>query len=330
MSLSGPLKHSTDRLAVFTPVTEEALTAWLRHRPVGTLRTLTPIAAGIENTNYFVTTTTGQYVLTLFEKLTDAELPFYLGLMSHLAAHGVPAPAPMPADDGALFHRLNDKPAALVSRLPGHSVMQPDPSACAQLGTVLARMHLAGQSFDGTLDNPRGPRWWHETAPQVMPFLDATAQTVLQDELRFQAQSRHTDLPRGPVHGDLFRDNVLFDAGHLTGVIDFYFAGLDALLFDVAVCANDWCLIDHQHDRRLSAQHCDAFLRAYAAQRPFVDSERIAWPVMLRAAALRFWLSRLFDFYLPRAGQLVHAHDPNHFYDVLQLRTHPAAAPVLP
>ena len=304
-------------MSVFTPVTPEQFSAWLTRYRVGTLVQMQGIAAGIENTNYFVTTTGGRYVLTLFEKLAPGELPFYLGLMAHLAQHGVPSPAPATDLDGRLFSELNGKPAALISRLHGEAVTAPTPAQCAELGGTLAGIHLAGQSYAGKLDNPRGPRWWRETAPLVSPFLDADGAALLAAELEFQAQHRREDLPRGPIHADLFRDNVLFDGERIGGVIDFYFAGIDALLFDVAVTVNDWCV---HPGGEIDTPRAHALLCAYHARRPFTQAERGTWPALLRAAALRFWLSRLYDFYLPRAGELVHAHDPEHFRRVLKLR----------
>jgi homoserine kinase type II len=304
-------------MSVFTPVTPEQFSAWLQRYGLGTLLEMQGIAAGIENTNYFVTTTGGRYVLTLFEKLTPAELPFYLGLMAHLAQHGVPSPAPATDLEGRLFSELNGKPAALISRLQGEAVTAPTPAQCAEVGGILAGMHLAGQSYPGKLANPRGPRWWREAAPKVSPFLDADGAALLRAELEFQARHRCADLPRGPVHADLFRDNVLFNGERIGGVIDFYFAGVDCLLFDVAVAVNDWCV---HPDGEIDALRGHALLAAYHAVRPFTPAEREAWPVLLRSAALRFWLSRLYDFYLPRAGELVHAHDPEHFRRILKLR----------
>ena len=312
-------------MSVFTPVTPEQFSAWLKHYCVGTPVQMQGIAAGIENTNYFVTTSGGRYVLTLFEKLTPAELPFYLGLMAHLAQHGVPSPAPTTDLEGRLFSQLNGKPAALISRLPGEAVTAPTPAQCGEVGSTLADMHLAGQSYPGKLDNPRGPRWWREAACKVRPFLDAGGAALLGAELEFQTAYRREGLPRGPIHADLFRDNVLFEGKRIGGVIDFYFAGIDCLLFDVAVTLNDWCV---HPGGEIDAPRAQALLAAYHARRPFTQPERDAWPVLLRAAALRFWLSRLYDFYLPRPGELVHAHDPEHFRRILKLRiAHAGDAP---
>lgn len=316
-------------MSVYTPVTEAQLAAWLRGYSVGTLVALEPIQSGIENTNYFVTTSQGRYVLTLFERLPAGELPFYLELMAHLARHGIPSPAPIADLADRYLSHLNGKPAALVTRLAGRSIERPGERDCAELGALLARMHLAGRSYGAYLDNPRGPKWWRVAARAVRPFLDAQSLALLEEELRFQSLYRFPDLPRGPIHADLFRDNALFDDGRITGVIDFYFAGVDCLLLDLAVCANDWCLVDAAGDLRLDEARTCALLGAYAALRPLVPLERGAWPVLLRAAALRFWLSRLYDLHLPRPGVLVHAHDPAHFREILALRAGAGEAPWL-
>ena len=303
-------------MSVFTPVSEADLAQWLRNYSLGELRVCEPIEAGIENTNYFVTTTQGRYVLTLFERLPAEELPFYLQLMAHLARHGIPCPAPIADLSDRYLGVLNGKPAALVTRLPGRSLQDPHPAHCAELGALLARMHLAGRSYSAFLENPRGPKWWRLAARDVAPFLDDEKRKLLEAELAFQAEQRFPDLPRGPVHADLFRDNTLWEDGRISGVVDFYFAGVDCFLYDVAVCANDWCL----DGAGLQAERLRAFLGAYNAVRPFTVHERAAWLVMLRAAALRFWLSRLYDLYLPRPGMLVHAHDPEHFRRILEAR----------
>jgi homoserine kinase type II len=304
-------------VSVYTAVSEAELNDWLRQYSVGRLTACEPIKSGIENTNYFVTTTQGRYVLTLFERLPAHELPFYLDLMAHLARHGIPCPAPIADLSDKYLGSLNGKPAALVTRLPGRSIEHPEPAHCDELGALLARMHLAGRSYGAYLENPRGPKWWRLAAREVTPFIDERKRSLLEQELAFQAEHRFPDLPRGPVHADLFRDNALFERGRLSAVFDFYFAGVDCLLYDLAVCANDWCLAK---DFSLEAGRAGALLSAYHALRPLTALERDAWPAMLRAAALRFWLSRLYDFHLPRPGMLVHAHDPEHFRRVLESR----------
>jgi homoserine kinase type II len=304
-------------MSVFTRVTPEELSAWLKRYAIGTLSELQGIAAGIENTNYFVTTSHGRFVLTLFERLAAAELPFYLNLMAHLARHGIPCPAPIADRGDKYLGALNGKPATIVTCLPGAPLTAPDAGHCEQVGEMLGAMHLAGKSYAGKLENPRGPKWWAAAAREVAPFLDDIRRALLASELEYQGRHRGLDLPRGPVHADLFRDNVLFEGERIGGVIDFYFAGIDALLFDVAVTVNDWC-VDPAGE--IDAERARALLSAYRAVRELTATELGAWPVMLRAAALRFWLSRLYDFYLPRPGELTHAHDPEHFRRVLEAR----------
>jgi len=304
-------------MSVFTRVSPDELSAWLKRYAIGTLADLQGIAAGIENTNYFVTTSHGRFVLTLFERLSAAELPFYLNLMAHLARHGIPCPAPIADRGDKYLGTLNGKPATIVTCLPGAPTTSPQAGQCEQVGAILGDMHLAGKSYSGKLENPRGPKWWREAAREVAPFLDAPRSELLASELDFQARHRDLDLPRGAVHADLFRDNVLFDGDRIGGVIDFYFAGIDAFLFDVAVTVNDWC-VDQAGE--IDAERAQALLAAYRRVREFSDSEKGAWPVLLRAAAFRFWLSRLYDFYLPRPGELTHAHDPEHFRRVLEAR----------
>jgi homoserine kinase type II len=312
-------------LSVYTPVSEAELAAWLGNYSLGALAAIEPIKAGIENSNYFVTTTQGRYVLTLFERLPAEELPFYLELMAHLARHGIPCPAPIADLHDRYLQHLNGKPAALVTRLPGRSIDEPGERECGELGALLARMHLAGRSYSVYQENPRGPKWWRFAAKEVSPHLRKNQLELLDQELQFQSEQRFPDLPRGPVHADLFRDNTLFEKGRISGVIDFYFAGVDCLLYDVAVCANDWCLAQ---GAALEAGRTRALLSGYQAVRPFTPLEKEAWPAMLRAAALRFWLSRLHDLHRPRPGMLVHAHDPEHFRRILEERVR-ARAPWL-
>src|SRR6266853_5429639 len=272
-------------MSVFTRVTAEELSAWLKRYAIGTLVDLQGIAAGIENTNYFVTTSHGRFVLTLFERLSAAELPFYLNLMAHLARQGIPCPAPIADRSDKYLGILNAKPACFVTCLPGAPVGSPQPRHCEQVGATLADMHLAGRGYGGKLQNPRGPNWWREAAREVTPFLDETRRGLLASELEFQARHRTLDLPRGPVHADLFRDNVLFEGDHIGGVIDFYFAGIDALLFDLAVTVNDWCV---DPGGEIDSGRATALVGAYRRTREFTRIELEAWPVMLRVLFVSF------------------------------------------
>lgn len=309
-------------MSVFTPVTREQLQDWLSGCDVGALADFAGIAAGVQNTNYFVTTDRGTWVLTLFETLGAAELDFYLGLMAHLARQGLPCPAPVADGAGAILRPLAGKPAVLVSRLTGQEVEAPGPAHCAAVGDALARLHLAAATYDGVQDNPRGEAWRRQAAAQVLPLLSGDDGALLQDELAYQAGPAEA-LPEGLVHADLFRDNVLFQGERLSGLLDFYFAARDQLLFDLAVAANDWCL---DGAGNLEPGRTRALLQAYHRRRPLQAAEARAWPRLLRRAALRFWLSRLQDFHAPRAGRQVLVKDPRHFRDLLLARRrHPAA-----
>ena len=313
-------------MAVFTEVSETQANDLMQSLNLGTLTELRGIEGGIENTNYFATTTEGEYVLTLFERLTHEQLPFYLYLMKHLAGKNIPVPNPAANRDGDILHTLHGKPAAVVNKLAGRCQLQPQASHCAALGDMLARMHLAGADYHRSQPNLRGLAWWNETVPVVLPYLAPAQSDLLCSELAYQnhmaGSAAYAALPRGPVHADLFRDNVMFQGEQLTGFFDFYFAGVDTWLFDLAVCLNDWCidLPSGTHD----AQRSQAMVSAYNAVRPLHAAERNLLPALVRAGALRFWISRLWDYHLPREAAMLKPHDPTHFERVLRGRAnHP-------
>ena len=224
-------------------------------------------------------------------------------------------PQPRGQPDNNFLGKLNGKPACIVSRLSGKSLTQPEVAHCAAVGAMLGQMHIAGLSFPDAMPNARAASWRASTAPQVLPFLSAQDAALLESEVAFHARHTLNTLPQGVIHADLFRDNVLFDGTRVGGLIDFYFACNDCLLYDVAITVNDWCM---GTDGVLDEARTQAFLHAYHAVRPLQDEERAGWPIALRAAALRFWMSRLYDLHLPRDGEIVHAHDPEQFKHILQ------------
>ena len=297
-------------MSVYTSVGREELAAWLQPIGLGELIDYAGIAAGMQNSNYFVTTADGRFVLTLFEHIDASALDFYLALMDHLARRGIPCPQPL-ADQQGNFHRLlAGKPAALFTCLPGASLDQPTAAHCAAIGEMLARLHLAAADVSAPLANPCGAVWCRATAASLLPQIAPAERALLAEELAFQAAQDYQVLPRGVIHADLFRDNVLWDdCGRPSGVLDFYFAGEDSLLLDLAVVANDWCV---------DAAAVDQLLVGYQRQRPLTAAEKKAWPAMRRAAALRFWLLRLEVRHRPRSGDVVTIKNPDDFAALLQ------------
>lgn len=321
-------------MAVFTTVSNNDAHALLAEYSVGDVVSLTGIAAGIENTNYFLDTSQGHYVLTVFEVLTHAQLPFYVELMHWLGERGIPVPVPQTRRDGRRISTLHGKPAIIVSRLSGQWVQAPSLAHCRLAAATMARAHLAGRGFGIEQPNLRGLTWWQQTAPGLQEFLTPAQGGLLNAALERQVDLAHggelDGLPQGPAHCDYFRDNVLFagtdTAPKMGGVIDFYFAGCERWLFDVAVAVNDWCI--ERRSGALVAEKVNAWLEAYAQIRPFTPMERQHWPTMLQAAALRFWVSRLNDFYRPRPAQTLKPHDPTHFERILALRMNNPAPPL--
>jgi homoserine kinase type II len=294
-------------MSVFTKVSYPELQEFLRRYPLGEPIGFQGIGEGVENSNFYVDTEFGRYVLTLFERLDHADLPFFLDLMDHLAQRGVPCPKPLPMSAGGTLTQLNGKPAALVERLVGQSVLFPSAAQCASVGALLGQLHVAARDFPGRAANSRGVDWRRRTATRLLPVVDPDTAALIRDELAAQAELDLAALPQGVIHADLFRDNVLFVEQRLTGVIDFYYACVDALIYDLAVTVNDWCF---DAKGALNTELARWLITRYAAVRHVSKDEQKAWPLVLRAAAFRFWLSRLADWHFPREGDLVHVKDP--------------------
>jgi len=311
-------------LAVYTEVSDEALRAFLSDYPLGELVSFRGIAEGVENSNYALKTTTGDYILTLYERRVDpAELPWFLGLMDHLVHRGLACPAPVPGRDGQALRALAERPAAICTFLPGVWPRRVRPGHLAPLGDALARLHLAGADFAPTRRNALGPAGWapllersRADGDAVQPGLIAALDQALTSILA----EWPAGLPAGHIHADLFPDNVFFmeeagEALRVSGIIDFYFACTDLLAYDVAVCLNAWCF---EPDFSFNVTRARALLRAYSAIRPLSAEERAALPVLCRGAALRFLLTRLFDWVNTPPGAMVTRKDPLEYFRKLR------------
>lgn len=309
-------------MSVYTSVSETELIDFLTRYDVGELEAYEGISAGIENTNYFVDTRKdGQrqrFVLTLFETYSFEEMPFFLGLMAHVSEAGVPSAHPIPSREGDYLLELNGKPTALVQRLNGADMKEPGLPQMEAIGAAMAQLHLAGQSYEGRRDNCRSIPWWEDALARLRGKLPQDDEALVAAEIEYQKSIDRSVLPAGVIHADLFHDNALFaEDGSLAGIIDFYFACNDVFLYDIAVTLNDWC---SQADGSLDSARCRAYLQAYQAVRPLTPAEQAAFTAMLRAGALRFWLSRLVDYHFPREGEMTHTKDPDQFKIILKQR----------
>ncbi len=304
-------------MSVYTNVLPHELNEFLEKYSLGQLQQFAGISDGIENTNYFVTTSKGQYVLTLFEELSLQELPYFLELMAFLAEASIPTAHPVKDNEGSYLSVLNGKPAALVKWLNGASIDIPNVKQCRAIGVHMARMHVAGKEFNLPREPARGSEWRVAAAERVMPKLNEEEQVLLQQELAYHESVALNDLPESVIHADLFRDNALFIGDELTGMIDFYDACSGQCIYDLAVTVNDWCMSGNaDRDKR----NAIALLEAYQTVRPIEEAERNAWLTVLRAAGLRFWLSRLQDKYFPRDGEMTHIKDPDVFKRIIEYR----------
>lgn len=308
-------------MSVYTSVSETELQQFLSQYDVGELASYAGISAGIENTNYFVDTQKdGQqqrFVLTLFETYSAQEMPFFLGLMKHVADADVPSAHPIASLDGKLLLELNGKPAALVERLNGGDIQQPNAKQLEDIGRAMANMHLAGQSYAGKRANCRSIDWWEDALQRLQDKLPTAEAQLISTEIDYQKSIDRSTLPSGIIHADLFHDNALFDGDQLAGIIDFYFACNDVFLYDIAVTLNDWCSTE---TGGLDMTKAGVYLAAYQKVRVLTDKEQTAFCAMLRAGALRFWLSRLIDWHFPREGEMTHSKDPSQFQNILQQR----------
>ena len=305
-------------MSVYTSVDSAQLDAFLRRYDIGRGLALTPITAGITNSNYMLETDRGHYVLTLYEHHSDDELDYMLQLQRHLAARGLRCSQPVSDRRDEFYSTLNQRPAAIMTRIEGEVQSQPDDAQCALIGAELARFHQAGADFTRTRANPRGLDWMLAVGDMLADYLDADDRKAIAASLQAAQAVDLARLPRGPIHADLFHDNALFEGTGLGGILDFDYACNDAFVLDIAVLLNDWC-IDAQ--QQLISSRVTAVLAAYRQHRELTALEIDALPLMLRFAALRFWLSRLYDKSFPLAGELTFIKCPDAFREMHRLRS---------
>ena len=301
-------------MSVYTAVSEEKLNDFLSNYDIGQLKSFSGISEGIENTNYFVTTSESQFVLTIFEWLNPKEIPYFLDLMAHFSKNSIPCPCPIADKTGDYLRTLCDKPATLITRLDGHTLKDVNAMHTEQTGNLLALMHCTNPSLEHSPYDTRGIEWCEKQSQRLANMMDKNDYALLSSEIEYQRNLNISHLPTGIIHADLFRDNVLFNGDRLSGVIDFYYAYNGLLLYDVAVTVNDWC---RNQDASIDSQRYNALINAYNQKRPFTDAEHDSWQDCLRRAALRFWTSRLSDYYFPREGEITHSKNPDAFKNIL-------------
>ena len=306
-------------MAVYTPVEQDDLLEFLSHYDLGDVIAFKGIAEGVENSNFFLETEQGRYILTLYEKRVDpADLPFFIGLMEHLAEAGIPCPTPIHGRDGASLRELNSRPAAIISFLKGLSPQRPKVVHCAELGTALARFHLASADFSIERHNALSVDGWGSLLEATVDRADEIRDGLAADisaEFGYLMEHWPKDLPRGVIHADLFPDNVFFIGDKLSGLIDFYFACNDALAYDLIICMNAWCF---ERDNSLNITKARALLAAYESVRPLTAREREALPILARGCCLRFLLTRLFDWLNHPPGALVTPKNPLEYWQRLR------------
>lgn len=298
-------------MAVYTDINEIDLKAFLAQYEAGELLSYKGIAEGVENSNFLLHTSRDPLILTLYEKRVDpGDLPFFLGLMHHLSERGLSCPLPLPRKDGALLGELSGRPAALITFLEGMWLRKPEPRHCREVGAALAQMHIAGEGFDIKRPNALSLQGWQTLwdksearADEVEPGLQAE----IRGELDFLVKGWPTDLPAGVIHADLFPDNVFFLGDELSGLIDFYFACNDFLVYDLSICLNAWCF---EKDGAYNITKGMAMIEGYQSVRPLSSAEIEALPILSRGSALRFFLTRLYDWLTTPAGALVVKKDP--------------------
>lgn len=306
-------------MAVFTPISDSQASEFLQRFNLGEFVQLEEVASGTENSTFFLTTTQHELVLTLFEQGGSEELPFFVELMHYLASEGIPVTDPIPDKNGQVIQELAKRPALILPRLRGTHPMDPTIKQCRAIGELLGKMHRASQRFTSFRPNPRDMSWIKSHYQKVMAYLNEDDKKLMLDTFdSLEEQLGYTPtLPQGGIHGDLFRDNAMFESDHLTGIIDFYNACVGELLFDLAIVVNDWC---SDHNGELLEDRYHAVLEGYLSIRPLIEQERATWEAMLKMTALRYWLSRLLVVYVDPPAHTLTPKDPTQYRNIVYAR----------
>lgn len=301
-------------MAVYTSINSSDLNDWIEKFNFKDIVNFKGISSGVTNSNYLIQTAHSNYILTIFEHNNIEELPFYIDLMTYLAKENFLCPRPIENKNGQALGLLKEKPALMVSFLDGKEKVIRSPKSCYLVGQYLAKLHLTANNFPQLNKNTRGLDWMSDMYLNLKKYLSLEDQGILELEINYHKEMDKVELPEGIIHGDLFKDNVLFLNDKVSGFIDFYYACNEKFIYDIAIAINDWCI---DQDGQINKSMFLEFIKGYRSERKLTDNEQEYLNVALRLAALRFWLSRLEDFYNAKEGEITSIKDPKHFKDIL-------------
>jgi|TARA_B100000530_G_scaffold53421_1_gene29989 homoserine kinase type II len=301
-------------MSVYTKINQDELNVHLDKYSLGPAISLTGISDGIENTNYLLKTDQNEYIFTIFENIDNTNIADYLSFMNHLNEKGLLCPKVMKSNNGDLFIEIKNKPSAIIQKLPGKSIISTKNSHCSQIGELLANFHNYGIDFKITLTNTRDNNWCQKSFEKLSSVISVSQSNIIKEAIMIQEEFIKGDLPKGTIHADLFRDNVLFDNGSISGMIDFYYSCEGYLIYDLAVVVNDWC---SDGNGEIIFDKYEMLMKAYNKKRVITNKENIFWKHSLISAALRFYLSRLLDLHFPKIGEMTHIKDPLVFENIL-------------
>jgi homoserine kinase type II len=301
-------------MAVYTSINSSDLSGWFKKFNFKDFIDFKGISSGVTNSNYVIFMPHSKFILTLFEHITIEELPFYSDLMTYLAQENFLCPKPIENNSGQALGLLKDKPALMVSFLEGKEIAIRDSKSCYLVGEYLAKLHLTTNNFPQSNKNTRGLSWMSDMYLNLKEYLSLEDQKIIELEINYHEKIDKTELPEGIIHGDLFRDNVLFLNDKVSGFIDFYYACNEKFIYDIAIAINDWCIYD---DGKINKLLYLEFIKGYQSEKKLTDNENEYFNSALRLAALRFWLSRLEAFHDAKEGEITFIKDPNHFKDIL-------------